>query len=153
MRIHSKGYLSEAGASLVDAKLKLDVVPKTAVVALAAPTFNYGRIDRAKARTKERIRSRYPDLARRFHRVGLPRKVGSFQLFVNGYKDASYWLRQWEMYPEQVPPPSVMSQFQQQFERMVILDYIIRNTGMLAYGRCIGLLNNPSSSMQQTTFH
>uniref|UniRef100_F1L615 Phosphatidylinositol 4-kinase type 2 n=1 Tax=Ascaris suum TaxID=6253 RepID=F1L615_ASCSU len=124
----NQGYLSEAGASLVDRKLQLNVVPKTAIVALAAPTFNYGRIDRAKARTKERIRSRYPDLARRFHRVGLPRKTGSFQLFVTGYQDANYWLRQWETYPEQAPPPATMKDFQIQFERMVILDYIIRNT-------------------------
>ncbi|VDM25979.1 unnamed protein product [Toxocara canis] len=123
-----QGYLSEAGASLVDRKLQLNVVPKTAVVALAAPTFNYGRIDRAKARTKERIRSRYPDLARRFHRIGLPRKVGSFQLFVNGYQDASYWLRQWETYHEQSPPPATMKEFQLEFEKMVVLDYIIRNT-------------------------
>uniref|UniRef100_A0A0M3HWQ9 Phosphatidylinositol 4-kinase type 2 n=2 Tax=Ascaris TaxID=6251 RepID=A0A0M3HWQ9_ASCLU len=128
LRIPLQGYLSEAGASLVDRKLQLNVVPKTAIVALAAPTFNYGRIDRAKARTKERIRSRYPDLARRFHRVGLPRKTGSFQLFVTGYQDANYWLRQWETYPEQAPPPATMKDFQIQFERMVILDYIIRNT-------------------------
>lgn len=67
--------MSEAGASLVDNKLKLNIVPRTGVVALAAPTFNYGHIDRAKARTKERIRTRYPDLAKRFHRIGLPLKV------------------------------------------------------------------------------
>ena len=70
-----QGYLSEAGASLVDRKLGLNVVPTTAIVEMAAPTFFYGRIDRAKARTKERIRSRYPDIGRRFHRIGLPPKV------------------------------------------------------------------------------
>lgn len=75
-----QGYLSETGASLVDKKLGLNVVPTTAVVELAAPTFYYGRIDRAKARTKERIQSRYPDLGRRFHRIGLPPKVSLFQL-------------------------------------------------------------------------
>ncbi|ETN84483.1 hypothetical protein NECAME_06886 [Necator americanus] len=68
------GYLSEAGASLVDKKLGLNIVPTTAIVELAAPTFYYGRLDRAKARTKERIQSRYPDLGRRFHRIGLPPK-------------------------------------------------------------------------------
>ncbi|KAK0397611.1 hypothetical protein QR680_002191 [Steinernema hermaphroditum] len=126
--VPNQGYLSEAGASLVDQKLGLRVVPKTAVVQLAAPTFNYGAIDRAKARTKERIRTRYPDLGRRFHRIGLPPKKGSFQMFVSGYQDAIYWLRQWETYPEQAPPPKTQEDFQLQFERMVVLDYIIRNT-------------------------
>uniref|UniRef100_A0A183VFU6 Phosphatidylinositol 4-kinase type 2 n=1 Tax=Toxocara canis TaxID=6265 RepID=A0A183VFU6_TOXCA len=113
---------------LVDRNLQLNMVPKTAVVALAAPTFSHGRIDRAKARTKERIRSRRPDLARRFHRIGLPRKVGSFQLFVEGHQDAGYWLRQWETYHEQSPPPVTMKEFQLEFEKMVVLVYIIRNT-------------------------
>lgn len=67
--------MSEAGASLIDHKLGLNIVPKTAVVSLAAPTFNYSAMDRAKARTKERLRARYPDLGRRFRRIGLPLKV------------------------------------------------------------------------------
>ncbi|GMT36797.1 hypothetical protein PFISCL1PPCAC_28094, partial [Pristionchus fissidentatus] len=123
-----QGYLSEAGASIVDRKLGLEVVPTTGIIKLAAPTFNYSRIDRAKARTKERIYTRYPDLGRRFKTVGLPDKVGSFQLFVTGYQDAVHWIRTWEQFPEQAPPPVTQSQFQLQFERMVILDYIIRNT-------------------------
>lgn len=49
------------------------------MIALAAPSFNYGRIDRAKARTKQRIRTRYPELAKRFHRIGLPPKVFFFE--------------------------------------------------------------------------
>uniref|UniRef100_A0AC34QK19 Phosphatidylinositol 4-kinase type 2 n=2 Tax=Panagrolaimus sp. JU765 TaxID=591449 RepID=A0AC34QK19_9BILA len=127
-KVNILGYLSEAGASLIDQKLGLNVVPKTAVVFLAAPTFNYSALDRAKARTKERIRIRYPDLGRRFRRIGLPAKRGSFQLFVSGFQDAIYWLRQWELYPEQSMPPKTQHEFQQQFEKMVILDYIIRNT-------------------------
>lgn len=73
-----QGYLSEAGASLIDQKLGLNVVPKTAVVSLAAPTFNYSAIDRAAARTKQRLMTRYPDLGRRFTRIGLPPKVGTW---------------------------------------------------------------------------
>ncbi|KAK6766672.1 hypothetical protein RB195_026137 [Necator americanus] len=122
------GYLSEAGASLVDKKLGLNIVPTTAIVELAAPTFYYGRLDRAKARTKERIQSRYPDLGRRFHRIGLPPKKGSFQLFVTGYQDASHWLRIWDSYPEQAPPPVTQREFQLLFEKLVVLDYVIRNT-------------------------
>ncbi|XGW33184.1 hypothetical protein V3C99_017569 [Haemonchus contortus] len=123
-----QGYLSEAGASLVDKKLGLNIVPTTALVELAAPTFYYGRMDRAKARAKERIQSRYPDLGRRFHRIGLPPKKGSFQLFVTGYQDAAHWLRIWDNFPEQAPPPVTQREFQLLFEKIVVLDYVIRNT-------------------------
>ncbi|EFO82853.1 hypothetical protein CRE_00275 [Caenorhabditis remanei] len=124
----SLGYLSEVGASLVDEKLKLGIVPPTGVVELAAPTFYYDRIDRAKARTKERIQSRYPNIGRRFHRIGLPEKTGSFQLFVKGYQDAAHWLRTWVNQPETAPPPVTQREFQFLFEKLVALDYIIRNT-------------------------
>lgn len=52
-------------------------------------------------------------------------QTGSFQLFVNGYKDADYWLRRFEQEPL---PPKTVTNFQLQFEKLVILDYIIRNT-------------------------
>ncbi|KAE9417986.1 hypothetical protein Angca_008444, partial [Angiostrongylus cantonensis] len=126
--VPNQGYLSEAGASLVDKKLGLNIVPTTGLVELAAPTFYYGRVDRAKARAKERIQSRYPDLGRRFHRIGLPPKKGSFQLFVTGYQDAAHWFRIWETYPEQMPPPVTQREFQILFEKIVVLDYVIRNT-------------------------
>ncbi|XP_041056312.1 phosphatidylinositol 4-kinase type 2-beta isoform X2 [Carcharodon carcharias] len=79
--IPNQGYLSEAGAYLVDEKLGLGVVPKT--------------------------------------------KVGSFQLFVESYKEADYWLRKFET---DSLPENTRKQFQSQFEKLVILDYIIRNT-------------------------
>lgn len=46
-------------------------------------------------------------------------------MFVNGYKDADYWLRRFEQEPL---PPKTVTHFQLQFEKLVILDYIIRNT-------------------------
>lgn len=46
-------------------------------------------------------------------------------MFVNGFKDADYWLRRFEQDPLQ---PKLTSNFQLQFERLVVLDYIIRNT-------------------------
>lgn len=49
----------------------------------------------------------------------------SFQFFVNGYKDADFWLRRFESEPL---PESLNKDFQRQFERLVVLDYIIRNT-------------------------
>ncbi|XP_030375890.1 phosphatidylinositol 4-kinase type 2-beta isoform X2 [Scaptodrosophila lebanonensis] len=121
--IPNQGYLSEAGASLVDRKLNLNVVPKTRVVRLVAESFNYARIDRQKAKLKKRIKEHYPSA--HFNRMSLPLKTGSFQLFVEGYKDADYWLRRFES--EQLSPALAKS-FQLQFERLVVLDYIIRNT-------------------------
>lgn len=52
-------------------------------------------------------------------------KAGSFQVFVEGYKDAEYWIRRFDSEP---PPEDIMKEFQFQFEKLVILDYIIRNT-------------------------
>ncbi|KAM7362931.1 phosphatidylinositol 4-kinase II alpha [Cochliomyia hominivorax] len=121
--IPNQGYLSEAGASLVDRKLNLNVVPKTRVVRLVAETFNYARIDRQKAKLKRRIKEHYPSA--RFNRMSLPLKTGSFQLFVEGYKDADFWLRRFEQEPLS---PALAKSFQVQFERLVVLDYIIRNT-------------------------
>ncbi|CAH1183173.1 unnamed protein product [Phaedon cochleariae] len=123
--IPNQGYLSEAAAYLVDHKLSLNIVPKTRVVKLVSETFNYFRIDRQKARVKRAIMEQFPNVGLRFNRIGLPPKKGSFQLFVDGYKDADYWLRRFEGDPL---PPDLAKKFQLQFERLVILDYIIRNT-------------------------
>ncbi|XP_036900738.1 phosphatidylinositol 4-kinase type 2-beta [Sturnira hondurensis] len=123
--VPNQGYLSEAAASLVDEKLHLSIVPKTRVVWLVSETFNYSTIDRAKARGKKYALEKVPKVGRKFHRIGLPPKIGSFQLFVEGYKEAEFWLRKFEADPL---PENIRKQFQSQFERLVILDYIIRNT-------------------------
>ena len=52
------------------------------VVKLASDTFNYTRFDREKTRAKKIVSERFPNVGRHFHRIGLPRKVGSFQTFV-----------------------------------------------------------------------
>jgi len=62
----------------------------------------------------------------RFDRIGLPPKVGSFQLFVEGYKDADYWIRRFDT--DERLNEEQAKLFQYQFERLVALDYIIRNT-------------------------
>lgn len=121
--IPNQGYLSEAGASLVDQKLNLNIVPKTRVVSLVSETFNYPRLARQKARLKKTIKERYP--AAKFNRMSLPPKTGSFQFFVDGFKDADFWLRRFEQDPLS---QKLNSAFQLQFERLVVLDYIIRNT-------------------------
>eukprot|EP00127_Corallochytrium_limacisporum_P004227 Clim_evm172s157 gene=Clim_evmTU172s157 len=111
--IPNQGYMSEAGASLVDVFLGLNVVPRTEVVKLASPTFNYLPHQRARAK--------------RSKRTGLPLKRGSLQTFVRGYKDASYWLQRFEREPDLLDEDT-REDFQKEFERMVCLDYIIRNT-------------------------
>ncbi|XP_028657577.1 phosphatidylinositol 4-kinase type 2-beta isoform X1 [Erpetoichthys calabaricus] len=123
--VPNQGYLSEAAASLVDQKLGLNIVPKTKVVWLVSETFNYNAIDRAKSRGKKYAMEKVPTVGKRFHRIGLPPKVGSFQLFVEGYKEADFWLRKFETDPL---PENTRKQLQSQFERLVILDYVIRNT-------------------------
>lgn len=123
--VPNQGYLSEASAYAVDRKLKLGIVPKTRVVRLFSKTFNYSAIDRAKANTKREVNERFPKVGKHFNRIGLPPKVGSFQTFVENYEDASIWLRRFEEFP---PESEVKAEFQRQFERLVILDYIIRNT-------------------------
>lgn len=44
---------------------------------------------------------------------------------MEGYKDADFWLRRFEQEPLS---PALAKSFQVQFERLVVLDYIIRNT-------------------------
>lgn len=123
--IPNQGYMSEAGASVVNEKFDLGVVPKTKVVAIASPTFNYTAIDKAKAKLKQSATERFPDTIGKNMKAGLPPKIGSFQLFVNGYKDADCWIRRFQVEPL---PPAVATHFQHLFERLVCLDYIIRNT-------------------------
>ncbi|XP_045437921.1 phosphatidylinositol 4-kinase type 2-alpha isoform X2 [Pipistrellus kuhlii] len=95
------------------------------VVHIASETFNYSAIDRVKSRGKRLALEKVPKVGQRFNRIGLPLKVGSFQLFVEGYKDADYWLRRFEAEPL---PENTNRQLLLQFERLVVLDYIIRNT-------------------------
>jgi phosphatidylinositol 4-kinase type 2 len=52
-------------------------------------------------------------------------QVGSLQTFVKGYRDAREYLDEFTTHPL---PPHMERKFQLQFERLVVLDYIIRNT-------------------------
>jgi len=45
------------------------------IVRLASETFNYNAIDRAKSVTKKNITEKFPQIGRRFNRLGLPPKV------------------------------------------------------------------------------
>ena len=102
--LRNQGYVSEAAAFAVDVALDLQIVPPTRVLKLSAKSFNYSAIDK---RRKE-----------------LPAKIGSLQLFVqsngNG-KSINYAEIQSRGGTE-------FERFLDQFQRLVILDYIIRNT-------------------------
>ncbi len=71
-------YLSEVGASYLDSRLALQMVPRTELVQLSSPTFHYAYNDR---------------VAYDEHRVPLPDKIGSYQTFLKGYVNASDFLR------------------------------------------------------------
>ena len=110
--IPNTGFLSEAAASVVDRQLGLNVIPRTEIVRLAAPSFHYGYWARMRAKSKN---GRFPE------------KIGSFQMFVENFKEATEVMPQFEE-SFTVIAPEMREAFQREFERMVILDYAIRNT-------------------------
>ncbi|XP_063714125.1 phosphatidylinositol 4-kinase type 2-alpha-like [Symsagittifera roscoffensis] len=123
--LKNQGYLSEAGASIVDEWLGLGIVPKTKIVWLASEAFFYSKLTKAKCTAKRGIMATTPALGRRFKRLGVPLKVGSFQLFMRDYCGADEMLRRFSF---ETMPKKSMQNFQLLFEKLVILDYIVRNT-------------------------
>ncbi|KAI6113239.1 phosphatidylinositol 3 and 4-kinase-domain-containing protein [Pisolithus croceorrhizus] len=75
--IPNLSYISEAAASLLDERLALNIVPRTQLVSLSSPAFFYDWLDRSAAKKGK----------------PLPEKIGSMQLFLHGYTDASDFLR------------------------------------------------------------
>jgi hypothetical protein len=100
------GYVSEAAASFLDRRLGLGIVPVTEIVSISSSAFHYSLIDR---------------LQNRLFGVPLPEKTGSFQLFLDGYVDST-------SLNEESIPEEAKKEFKHYFERLVILDYLIRNT-------------------------
>ncbi|KAF8552518.1 hypothetical protein OG21DRAFT_1604657 [Imleria badia] len=75
--IPNLSYISEAAASLLDERLSLNIVPRTHLVSLSSQAFFYDWLDRSAAKKGK----------------PLPEKIGSMQLFMHGYSDASDFLR------------------------------------------------------------
>ncbi|TFK20970.1 phosphatidyl inositol kinase [Coprinopsis marcescibilis] len=75
--IPNLSYISEAAASLLDDRLDLHIVPPTKLVSLSSQAFFYDWIDRTAAKKGK----------------PLPNKIGSMQFFLQGYQDASEFLR------------------------------------------------------------
>lgn len=160
--IPNLSYVSEAAAYVLDTQLRTNLVPYTDIVALSSKSFHYDFWDR-----------------RAFYRrkKPLPEKVGSFQVFLKGFKDANIFLKEhpWpdqhntgfstasaprrkkRRWAEECRPsgpqsdydedeesrPNTADQeqqrrvfwsdalqqsFREQLEKLVILDYIMRNT-------------------------
>uniref|UniRef100_A0A915E820 Phosphatidylinositol 4-kinase type 2 n=1 Tax=Ditylenchus dipsaci TaxID=166011 RepID=A0A915E820_9BILA len=107
--IPNHGYLSETAASLVDSRLHFNIVPKTRIVKLMSPTFFYGR------RFGKQIEARP--------------KEGSYQMFVNDYESATAVLTRWnEIGLNNALTLPEIHEFTILFQKMCILDYVIRNT-------------------------
>ncbi|KIJ39911.1 hypothetical protein M422DRAFT_32512 [Sphaerobolus stellatus SS14] len=75
--IPNLSYISEAAASLLDDRLQLHIVPRTELVTFSSPAFFYDWLDRNAAKKGK----------------PLPGKIGSMQCFLQGYQDASEFLR------------------------------------------------------------
>lgn len=167
--IPNLGYISEAAASYLDRRLQLNVCPRTEIVELASPSFFYSLKDR------------------RAHRRGvpLPPKMGSFQLFLKGYKDATTFFKEgydkvaaaetasdnynsrsssFEAAPSRRSashplnwPEKTKKDFQMGFERLVVLDYLTRNTDrgsdnwMIRYNPQIVAKYNHASAARPTS--
>ena len=106
--VPNTGYLSEVGASIVDSFLGLNIVPITTMTSVSSRSLCYKSWERAFAASK---------------RQPLPSKVGSLQQFKNGYEPATTGV-------SKISSLSVELQkdFQFEFEKLTILDYITRNT-------------------------
>lgn len=160
--IPNLSYVSEAAAYVLDVQLRTHLVPYTDIVALSSKSFHYDFWDR-----RAYYRKKKP----------FPEKVGSFQVFLRGYKDATKFLKEhpWpdqynsgfrtdaaprkkRRWAEECRPGGAQSEdededddsrattadesqrrrafwtdalqqsFREQLEKLVILDYIMRNT-------------------------
>ncbi|KAH8632458.1 phosphatidylinositol 4-kinase type ii subunit alpha [Alternaria alternata] len=159
--IPNLSYISEAAAYVLDTQLRTNLVPYTDVVGLSSKSFHYDFWDR-----RAYYRKRKP----------FPEKLGSFQVFLKGFKDANIFLKEnpWpdqhntgysadraarkkkRRWAEDCRPngsqsdgedddevsgngstqhqrrgfwtPAIQQSFREQLEKLVILDYIMRNT-------------------------
>jgi hypothetical protein len=162
--IPNLSYVSEAAAYTLDCRLRTNLVPYTDIVHLSSKSFHYDFWDR-----RNYYRKRKP----------FPPKVGSFQVFLKGFKDANIFLRE-HPWPDRVNGPytptdgrrkkgkpwretcrpgtrsddededeedsnptssadepqprrfvwtdALQQSFREELEKLVILDYIMRNT-------------------------
>lgn len=130
--IPNLGYISEAAASVLDQQLLSFIVPHTEIIHLKSNSFYFSYLDRHRAYSK------------------LPSKIGSFQCFLKGYSEAQAWFQK-NPIPNDINSipdkceisvgleeknldsyfewnKKTLQQFREELEKLVILDYIMRNT-------------------------
>ncbi|CEP25253.1 LSB6 [Cyberlindnera jadinii] len=135
--IPNLGYVCESAASLLDRQLLSNIVPYTDIVSISSDSFYYSFWERTSSKP-------------------LRAKVGSLQLFLNDYEEADKFLSKhplpgsgWLLHglqqdslpslrfrdevdddttPQFRWTPDVLQQFREELEKLVILDYIMRNT-------------------------
>ena len=84
--IPNLSYVSEAAAFVLDTRLRTNLVPYTDIVYFSSKSFHYDFWEKSAY-----YRKRKP----------LPAKVGSFQVFLKGFKDANLFLRD-HPWPDQI---------------------------------------------------
>lgn len=110
------GYISEAAASHLDSFLGLNMVPRTQVVHLSSSAFYFPWWEHYRA---WKSRRKDPNHA-------YPLKLGSFQLYVEGFEECTLVLAKLDsLRPLE---PELRKAYQLEFEKMTILDYAMRNT-------------------------
>ncbi|KAG7910444.1 hypothetical protein KL907_001335 [Ogataea polymorpha] len=124
--IPNTGYIAESATSLLDRQLQTHIVPYTDIVTLSSDSFYYPFYEKI----GYVLRKKKPR-----------HKVGSFQLYLDGYVGADEFFRRHPL-PHQGPAQTAttqtagtfewtadtLSQLQREIEKLVILDFIVRNT-------------------------
>lgn len=127
----NSGWTSEVGACVVDRALGLGIVPKTDIVFLSSPALHYGFWARRQVECRlealHSLQSEQEDATTDESSI-YPTKCGSMQLYVEGMEESLPFLckrphlldpKKSDIFPESL---------RLEFEKLVILDYLIRNT-------------------------
>ena len=104
--VTNQGCYSEAAASAVDRHFRINIVPRTEVVELASPSFHYGYWIRkmVERRRKGMRREAKLDPDDPYGNTLFPRKAGSFQVYVKGFRHAQDVLEEWQRQKDRIPP-------------------------------------------------
>lgn len=149
------GYISEAAASTVDTFFDLGMVPTTQIIHLKSQSFQYSIWQRCDRAIKMGSAAAYGS----DEIFPFPSKLGSFQLHVKGFEESYKVLQRME---DMRPLEKCLRQaFQEEFEKMVILDYLIRNTDRssdnwmihLSYENILSTTSNINSTQSTINLH
>lgn len=158
--IPNLGYICESAASLLDKKLNIDMVPFTDTVVLDSSSFYPKKSNLIKNFFRKHFLHRST--------VQLQRKVGSYQLFLQNYMNANDFF---DIYPLpgmrgkystalhsdneafshqssfiwSANDGALLHRFRLQLEKLIILDYLMRNTDRGFDNWMIKMIKDPDS--------